>query len=325
MKKRGTMFALLALCMSLTLFPAAASASEVYTDVSEKDRYYDSVMYCRETNLMLGTPDGKFEPEGTLTRAMAATVIYRMLGSHKASHMHNSFKDVPEDEWYTDAIKWMAHNTLVAGYDRYAFGPHDPVTKEQVAVMIFRAGYSTDKLPTPTEAGNAYSDLDSCSYWAYQAVDELNRLGVFSDLRGSSFNPQAHATRAETAAMLHRYRKMMDEANGPGGYEGYYGEDFMDEIYEFWFEPEVRYILGNNEHVSFYLRGGAEILYVGTSEQINGEECWKVIVRGTANSDADTNYSHTYAVGLDSKNVYRFHDDHEAWYPVETWHEFGEG
>ena len=322
MKTNRAISVLVVACMLMTVFSITASAS-VFSDVSERDWFYDGVMYCWETDLMLGTSGGLFEPQNTLTRAMAATVIYRMLGSHKASHMHNSFKDVPEGEWYTDAIKWMAFNTLIAGYDRYAFGPNDPVTKEQMALMIFRAGYSTGKLPAPTGTGSAFDDIDSCNDWAYQAVDELNRLGVFSDLQGGSFNPQNSATRAEAASMLYRYREMMDAANGPGSYEGYYGEDFMDELYEYWFEPEATYILYNNEHVYFYIAAGGKLLYVGTSAQINGEECWEVIV--SRNETSGLNFTHTYAVGLDSKRVYRFHDEFEEWYAVETWDEFGEG
>ena len=65
---------------------------------------------------------------------------------------------------------------------------------------------------------------------------------------------------------------------------------------------------------------GADILYVGTSEQLNGEECWKVVLRGKQYS-----FTHIYAVVLDSKKIYRFREDYEDWYPVEAWDEFGKG
>ena len=321
MEMKRTWSLLLALCMVLAILPASAGAAGGYTDVSEGDWYYDAVIFCREKGLMKGLSDDVFDPNGTVTRAMAATVIYRMLGEHKADNFWNRFTDVPDDEWYTDAIKWMTYNTLIVGYGDGLFGPNDPVTREQMATMIFRGGLSTGYLPESNEHGRPFSDLDNSSDWAHTAVLRLNGLGILSDLPGNSFKPQSVATRAEIASMLYLYTTMMDDLYGPGGYEGYYGEDF-EEAPEYWFEEEVVYRLYNCEESRFYITQGMTYEIVGTSEIINGEECWKVFL---GKYEGDRFYMiQLYAVGLDSEQVYRYNSDLEQWFLADNW-DFDEG
>jgi len=316
MKSKKAISLLLTLCMALAMFPASAVAAENFSDVSENDWYYDAVMFCRENDLMRGLSDDVFDPYGTVTRAMAATVIYRMLGEHKADNFWNRFTDVPDGEWYTDAIKWMTYNTLIVGYGDGLFGPNDPVTREQMATMIFRGGLSTGYLPEATGNDRPFNDVESTSDWAYPAVIRLNGLGILEDLPGDSFRPQSVATRAEIASMLYRYTTLMDGLYGPGGYEGYYGEDFEDEP-EYWFEEAVVYFLYNCEHSAFYLAQGMKPMIVGTSETINDEVCWKVFL-GRENGDR-FDMIQLYAVGLDSRQVYRYDSGSEQWFLADEW------
>ena len=320
MKKTKALLLALVLCMMLALLPGTASAVEIYTDVDASDWYYDAVMFCRERNLMIGVSDSEFGPESSVTRAMAATVIYRMMGFHEAERLINIFSDVPNGEWYTEPIKWMTHNTLTLGYGGGLFGPNDPVTREQFAVMIYRAGYSTGKLPAASGSGKAFNDLNKASDWAYDNIVGLNKLGVLSDLPGNSFRPGDIATRGEIASILQRYCQMMDAANGIGGYEGHYGEDFWDD--DEWHEYQITTYLYRNEAVFVYYTAGMRERVIGTSEIINGEKCWKVVM-GWNRDDGFTSVM-TYAVGLDSGRVYRYHEDSGQWYPPETW-SFDEG
>ena len=313
--KRALIFSL-TICLALAMLPVTAGAERGFTDVSENDWYYDAVMFCRETGLMRGLSDTEFDPDGTVTRAMAATVIYRMLGEHKAENFWNRFTDVPDGEWYTDAIKWMTYNTLIVGYGDGRFGPDDSVTREQMATMIFRGGLSTGYLPEATGNGRAFNDIESSSDWAYPAVLRLNGLEILADLPGNSFRPQTAATRAEIASMLYRYTTLMDGLYGPGGYEGYYGEDYEDAP-EYWFEEEVIYRLYNCEESAFYFAQGMKPMIVGTSVTINGEECWKVFL-GKENGDR-FDMIQLYAVGLESKQVYRYNDDLDEWILADEW------
>jgi len=204
---------LLTLCMLLSISAVAAGAEQAFTDVSEDAWYSDAVNFCYYWNLMNGTGDNKFSPNTTLTRGMIVTILHRWEATPDASGLGNPFSDVPEGTWYTDAVKWAAANNIVNGYGDGKFGPNDPVTKEQLALLIYRISDGSGMILPDIDVGRYFDDIYKTSVWAYEAVSELNKWGVFVNLPGNSFGPQTPATRAEVASILYRYIIVMSAAN----------------------------------------------------------------------------------------------------------------
>ena len=175
-----------------------------FTDVSEKDWFYSDVMFVYENGLMLGTSKTLFSPHGTVTRGMMATILWRMEGS-PAPKGKNGFTDVEAGKWYADAITWTAENGIFAGYGKDKFGPDDPITREQLAAIFYRyAGYKGYDL---TVKGNLdkFKDADKITDYAKTAMGWAVGSGLVKGKSGNLLDPQGTATRAEIAAMLHRF------------------------------------------------------------------------------------------------------------------------
>ena len=153
MKKRFLSFAM-AVCMLCLLTMTSCSAAEppaggsgvqttsaallsAFTHVPSDAAYAQAAAWCRENGLMDGVGGGRFGPDGTLTRAMLATVLYRNAGSPAVSGT-SAFSDVKAGAWYTDATVWAAEQKLIQGYGNNVFGINDPVTKEQLTVILGR-------------------------------------------------------------------------------------------------------------------------------------------------------------------------------------------
>jgi hypothetical protein len=154
---------------------------------------------------MVGIGNNRFGPDDNLTRAMIVTILYRLEGEPGTSGIANTFFDVPNNEWFANAVKWGTHNGIVLGYGDGSFGPDDLVTKEQLAAMISRAQQSSGKIPPNRGSGKNFIDANRISDYAKPAVNALNNQGLFDDIAGVRFNPQTPATRAEVASILHRY------------------------------------------------------------------------------------------------------------------------
>ena len=186
-------------------FTIAAGPKLPFTDVAATAWYYNAVSNVYESGLMTGTAADKFEPGAYLSRAMIVTIMYRNAGAPGVSGLSDPFSDVPGNAWYTDAIKWAAAKGIVSGYGNGKFGPDDPVTKEQLATLIYRTEQSSGKTPPNISTGKSFPDSDKISGWAKEAVNATNNQGVFRDIPGSGLNPQNPATRAEAASILYRW------------------------------------------------------------------------------------------------------------------------
>ena len=193
-----------------------------FTDVSEKDWFYGDVMFVYENGLMLGTSKTLFSPHGTATRGMMATVLWRMEGS-PAPKGKNSFTDVEAGKWYADAITWTAENGIFAGYGKDKFGPDDPITREQLAAIFYR--YADYKGYDLTVKGNLdkFRDADKITDYAKTAMQWAVGSGLVKGKSGNLLDPQGTATRAEIAAMLHRFIEKYELVQGkaPGGLMGW--------------------------------------------------------------------------------------------------------
>ena len=193
-----------------------------FTDVSEKDWFYGDVMFVCENGLMLGTSKTLFSPYGTATRGMMATILWRMEGS-PAPKGKNSFTDVVAGKWYADAITWTAENGIFAGYGKDKFGPDDPITREQLAAIFYR--YADYKGYDLTVKGNldTFKDADKITDYAKTAMQWAVGSGLVKGKSGNLLDPQGTATRAEIAAMLHRFIEKYELVQGkaPGGLMGW--------------------------------------------------------------------------------------------------------
>ena len=175
-----------------------------FTDVSEKDWFYNDAMFVYKNGLMLGTSKTLFSPHGTVTRGMMATILWRMEGS-LAPKGENSFTDVEAGRWYADAITWTTENGIFAGYSKDKFGPDDPITREQLTAIFYRyADYKGYKL-TVTENLDKFEDADKITDYAKTVMQWAVGNGLIKGKSENLLDPQGTATRAEISAMLHRF------------------------------------------------------------------------------------------------------------------------
>ena len=175
-----------------------------FTDLDENAWYREGVEYVLENGLMKGVGDDKFLPDGTADRAMLATIIWRLDGEQEVD-FELTFEDVEPDTWYTEAVRWAASEKVVNGYSDLKFGLFDPITREQLAVMLYR--YASIKGIEVNEDANLSDYLDSgdISDWALPAMKWAVETGIIKGVGGGKLAPKNTATRAEAATMLKWY------------------------------------------------------------------------------------------------------------------------
>ena len=177
-------------------------SEQSYTDVSEKEWYYDAVQYATQNGLMNGIGDGKFDPEGSMTRAMLVTVLWRYEG--EPAEGENTFTDVPNGTWYTDAVAWAAEKGIVGGVGDGKFDPEGSITREQMATILFR--YAQKKNIDTSKRGelSGFADSGKVSSWAKDAVQWTVAEKIINGSDGKLL-PQGNATRAQVSAILMRF------------------------------------------------------------------------------------------------------------------------
>ena len=182
----------------------AAPVGLPFADVSGSDWFYNDVRYVYEKGIMDGTGADRFSPNAPLTRAMIVTILYRMAGSPSVSGSSN-FTDVAAGKWFAKAVAWAAANGIVNGYGSGLFGPNDPVTREQLAAILYRyAVYGGMTAVTLEENLGSFADTAQLSAYAIQAMNWAVGQGLING-SGSNLVPKAQATRAQVAAIIHRY------------------------------------------------------------------------------------------------------------------------
>ena len=185
-----------------------ASKPEVklpFTDVSTSDWFYDDVAFVYKNGLFSGTDSRSFSPNASMTRAMLVTVLYRLEGEPTVTG-RSSFTDVRSGAYYEKAVIWAAANGIVTGTDSTSFSPDAKVTREQLAAILYRyAQYR--KLDTDASAKlNSFTDTDSVSAYASEALGWAVSEGLINGASGKLM-PKGDATRAQVAAILHRFVK----------------------------------------------------------------------------------------------------------------------
>lgn len=178
-----------------------------FADVNAGDWFYQDVLFSYEKGLMSGMDAAAFAPYANTTRAQIAVIFYRMEGS-PAVEGENSFVDVVRGSgtaWFYDAVTWAQQNGIMGGYDNSSFAPNDPITREQLAAIFYR--YAQYKGYDTTQGGMAireFGDYESISDYAMSAMAWAVNTGL---VKGDSnlLYPNGTATRAEIAALLHRF------------------------------------------------------------------------------------------------------------------------
>ncbi len=164
----------------------------------------DQIRYVVGNGLMSGVSSTAFEPNTAMTRAMIVTVLYRMENEPNAAK--NVFSDVPNGMWYTDAISWAHRNNIVSGYSSDKFGPNDPVTREQAAVIMYRYAKMRNYNTAYTDSSlNKFSDKGSISSYAVTAMKWATSRGVMTGTSSTTIAPKTNITRAQTATMLKNF------------------------------------------------------------------------------------------------------------------------
>lgn len=197
----------------LTL-PAAAYGeqsawSNPYTDVESGQWFYEAVRFAHSSGLMNGTTDTTFEPTAPLTRAMMAQILYNLEGRPGLENevLGYPYADVPGDAWYADAVYWARLKDLVSGYSAETFGSNDPVTREQLAAVLYRyAAFRGEDVSAKADL-SAFPDGSSASGWAAESLGWAVKEGVLSGKDGGRLDPTGTATRAEVAQMFLNHLK----------------------------------------------------------------------------------------------------------------------
>jgi len=177
---------------------------EPFDDTLNDYWWHDGVHFCVEEKYMIGFPNDDFRPYALTNRAQIAAIFWRIEGSPVVDY-DITFKDLQPNAWYTEAIRWAEMNHVVYGYSEDAFGPEDPVTREQLAAIIYRYAQSKGEGLTGTWSFlTNYTDKAAISNWAYDAACWCSLQNIVVGDEGA-YKPLANATRAEAACMIQRF------------------------------------------------------------------------------------------------------------------------
>lgn len=182
------------------------SGGDAFEDLERAAWYYSYVVEAVSSGLFNGVSETKFEPDGTMTRAMAVTVLWRMAGE-PSSKKAVPFTDAPSGQWFSEAVSWAYENNVVNGVSPTCFGTDEPVTREQLVTILYRYAQSCGKDTSKTDALTAFSDRDDVLLYAQDAM----RWAVGSGLIGGADGrllPASNATRAECAKILLLFGKL---------------------------------------------------------------------------------------------------------------------
>lgn len=182
--------------------PSGAQDETVFSDVSSSAWYAEAVNYVYENGLMTGISSTQFAPNNTLTRAMVVQTLYAMANKPAVSGSEN-FTDVSSGDWFADAVTWASANGIVSGYNATQFAPNDPLTREQLALILY--GYAQMRGYNTTQSGTSiqeFTDYGSISAWALEAMDWAVNAGLLSGKGNGVLDPTGTATRAEVAQIL---------------------------------------------------------------------------------------------------------------------------
>jgi len=195
------------------LIQTGRTIPDAFSDVGTESWMFPGAFYAAAHGLMNGVGSGSFAPDASLTRAMSVTILWRMAGQ-PPTETPVGFLDVAADAWFADAVRWAAQAGIVSGYDAELFGPDDNLSREQLAVMLFRyaayiAAEDAENAPAPETAAeetalDRFADAGEISPWATDAMRWAVDCGALTGIGADRISPLAPATRAQVATILMR-------------------------------------------------------------------------------------------------------------------------
>lgn len=174
-----------------------------FVDVQQGEWFYDSVCYVYRAGLMNGVSETLFSPNAGTSRAMIVTILWRLEKSPATAYAMK-FADVAPGRWYTEAIRWAASTGIVNGYSEVSFGPDDPITREQMAAILWRYAKLKEKNVDVHADLSAYTDADQISSYAIAPMQWACGVGLIRGIGENVLSPKTGATRAQTATILQR-------------------------------------------------------------------------------------------------------------------------
>ncbi|MDR0491352.1 MAG: S-layer homology domain-containing protein [Oscillospiraceae bacterium] len=176
-----------------------------FDDVHVGDWFYGDVAYVYENGLMNGTGATKFSPNTSLTRGMIVTILGRQFNVDASKYQSCAFSDVNDDVYYAPYIEWSRQNGIVLGVGNNRYEPDRAVSRQELAAILHRyASFAGFTLPV-THPYVQFLDENDIAAYAKDPIRALFSAGVIGGKPGNLFDPKGTATRAETAAMLHRF------------------------------------------------------------------------------------------------------------------------
>ena len=179
-----------------------------YDDLDTTQWYHEYLDAVLREGLMNGASATRFDPHGVLTRGMLVTILWRMEGK-PVVNLALQYADVAPEAYYTEAVRWATAEGIVNGFSSTAFGPNDPITREQLAAILFRL--AAKKGWNVSSAGSTlpdFADRDQISSWAGEAMSWAYTHGVVTGKGANRLDPAGTATRAEAAAMIVRFGQL---------------------------------------------------------------------------------------------------------------------
>ena len=166
--------------------------------------YYDAVQEMAERGLFYGTTNYTFSPDGSMTRAMLVTVLWRLAGEPTPAQS-TSFTDIPSDSYYAQSVAWAYETGITQGITSTTFAPERSLTRQELATFLYRyaqqMGYST----TAYNPLSKFSDKDAVGDFALSSMRWAVGAKIIQGMDSSTLQPEGTATRAQTATMLSRF------------------------------------------------------------------------------------------------------------------------
>ena len=185
---------------------AAAEAVAGFPDVPVDAWYAEPVRYLARVGIIGGKEDGKFHPEAQITRAEFLKLLAMASGKDLTSQrLGGSFSDVPENAWYTKYVYWGVREKIINGVGDGCFAPDSPITRQQIAVILWRYNKNALGKIMPRYQKTYFKDASAVSGWAKKEVEAVEGAGIICGYSDRTFRPQNNASRAEAAQILYKY------------------------------------------------------------------------------------------------------------------------
>lgn len=192
-------------CMFAVGYDDTMAWSGSFADVDKQAWYYPAVRYACYYGMMNGTSAESFAPESGFSRAQMAQILYNLEGRPRTAQA--MYTDVSQDAWYAAAIGWAMQSGILTGYGDGRVGPDDPITREQLAVTLYRyAGQKSYDISAQADL-SSFADADAISAYARLPLAWAHASGIVNGTDAATLAPDGMATRAQAATMLMRFHE----------------------------------------------------------------------------------------------------------------------